>query len=428
MTGGKVANSKAETAFISTGFSNWKDATKKFKKHENSECHKEAVERSITLPKQTKDIGETLSSAHAQEKMNNRHQLLKILRSIRFLARQGLALRGHDDNNSNFIQLLKLHGQADDSILTWLEKKTDKFTSGDIQNEILQIMALGILRRVAANIGTNRFYSIMVDEATDQSNREQVVLVLRHVDSDLNVHEDFIGLYLVHSIDAQTLTNVIEDVLLRMNISLSNCRGQCYDGASNMSGAKKGVATQLSSREPRAVYTHCYEHALNLAVGDTVKRSKVMRDVLDTVNEMSKLIKYSPKRDSKLEEIKQEMSPETPGFRVLCPTRWTVRAASLGSVLENYNVLQSLWESSYESARDSETRARILGVQSRMSNFDFLFGVSLGYEILRHTDNLSKCLQNKDMSAAEGQHLSKITLGTLSDMRKDDAYDNSGKV
>ncbi|XP_053395723.1 zinc finger MYM-type protein 1-like [Mercenaria mercenaria] len=196
-----------------------------------------------------------------------------------------------------------------------------------------------------------------------------------------------------------------------------------YDGASNMSGAKKGVATQLSSREPRAVYTHCYGHALNLAVGDTVKRSKVMRDALDTVNEMSKLIKYSPKRDSKLEEIKQEMSPETPGFRVLCPTRWTVRAASLGSVLENYNVLQSLWESSYESARDSETRARILGVQSHMSNFDFLFGVSLGYEILRHTDNLSKCLQNKDMSAVEGQHLSKITLGTLSDMRKDDAYD-----
>ena len=35
----------------------------------------------------------------------------------------------------------------------------------------------------------------MVDETTVQSNREQVVIVLRHVDSELNVHEEFIGLY-----------------------------------------------------------------------------------------------------------------------------------------------------------------------------------------------------------------------------------------
>ena len=58
-----------------------------------------------------------------------------------------------------------------------------------------------------------------------------------------------------------------------MNLSLNNCHGQCYDGASNMSGAKNGVAKQISD---------CYGHALNLAVRDTVKQSKIMRDALDT--------------------------------------------------------------------------------------------------------------------------------------------------
>ena len=39
---------------------------------------------------------------------------------------------------------------------------------------------------------------------------------------------------MVPSIDAATLTNVILDTLLRMNISLSKCLGQCYYVASNI--------------------------------------------------------------------------------------------------------------------------------------------------------------------------------------------------
>ena len=38
-----------------------------------------------------------------------------------------------------------------------------------------------------------------------------------------------------------------------------------------MSGAKSGVATRLCAAEPRAVFTHCYGHSLNLACGDTVQ-------------------------------------------------------------------------------------------------------------------------------------------------------------
>lgn len=117
---------------------------------------------------------------------------------------------------------------------------------------MLQAMALKILRDVAARIRKDGFFSIMVDETTDQSNREQVVIVIRHVDSDLNVQEKFIGLGMVPSIDAATLTSVILNTLVRMNISLSKCRGQCYDGASNMSGAKKGVAANITKQEPRA--------------------------------------------------------------------------------------------------------------------------------------------------------------------------------
>ena len=67
-----------------------------------------------------------------------------------------------------------------------------------------------------------------------------------------------------------------------------------------MKGGNTGVAKQLLQEESRALYTHCYGHALNLAVGDAVKHCKVMKDALDTTYEVPKLVKYSPKRNTAL--------------------------------------------------------------------------------------------------------------------------------
>ena len=68
-----------------------------------------------------------------------------------------------------------------------------------------------------------------------------------------------------------------------------------------------------------------------------------MKDALDTTREITKLIKKSPRRDACFANLKAEMAPDTPGIRVLCPTRWTVRAEALQSILENYQVLLELW-------------------------------------------------------------------------------------
>ena len=75
-------------------------------------CHKEAVEKIVTLPATTRDVGELLSGMHAQEKIENRQCFLKILSNLRFVARQGCAIRGQgDETDGNFYQLLKLCGE-----------------------------------------------------------------------------------------------------------------------------------------------------------------------------------------------------------------------------------------------------------------------------------------------------------------------------
>ena len=211
----------------------------------------------------------------------------------------------------------------------------------------------------------------MADEVTDSSNREQLIVCLRWVDENMDVLEDFLGLYQVLNIASDTIVKCLRDVLIRMNLSINNCRGQCYDGASNMKGHKKGVATQILQEEGRALYTHCYGHSLNLAIADTVREIKLLQDTLDTTSEISKLLKYSPKRDTMFVKLKEELAPGTPGFRTLCPTRWTVRAISLKSVLDNYIPLMELWEDCVEEKLDSKTKSRIIGVKSQMGIFEY---------------------------------------------------------
>lgn len=95
---------------------------------------------------------------------------------------------------------------------------------------------------------------------------------------------------------------------------MSRCRGQCYDGASNMSGVRNGVKTQLLRQEKRALYTHCYGHVLSLSVADTIKNIALLRSCMDTTHEISKLLQYSPKRANLFKEIKVNMCDETSSF------------------------------------------------------------------------------------------------------------------
>lgn len=427
-----LASTKREPCFITTGFTYWRDAKAAFSKHAKSVCHKEAIQ-AITKRTETPDVAELLSSQHAAEKAMNRDMLRRIIQNLRFLSRQGLALRGHSDGaDSNFTQLLHLRAFDCPGVTAWVEKKSNKYISGDIQNELLQIMAHNILRTISSCIRRNGFYSLMADECTDVANKEQFVVCIRWVDHDLVGNEEVIGLYQVDNISSNTLTLTLEDVLLRLGLAIQNCRGQCYDGASNMTGSRNGVATQIQAKEPKAVLTHCYGHALNLAVSDSIKKTKVCRDAMDVAFEIAKLIRFSPKRNAMFDKIRAEDTLEdntvSKGIRALCPTRWTVRGDALESILEHWATLNELWDECLDTQLDPDVKARIIGAKAQMSKFALLFGIHLCKKLLKITDNLSRTLQKQSLSAAEGQNIAAKTVITLEKMRSSEAFDQFFQV
>ena len=88
----------------------------------------------------------------------------------------------------------------------------------------------------------------------------------------------------------------------------------CYDGCNTMAGAKAGIAGKVEELEPRVGFMHYYRHALNLSVGDTIKQSAAMRDCWDTCYELVKLVKFSPKREAMLCDLKKKVTLILPAY------------------------------------------------------------------------------------------------------------------
>ena len=67
------------------------------------------------------------------------------------------------------------------------------------------------------------------------------------------------------------------------------------------------MSTQILFEEKHVLYTYCYGHVLNLAVGDAMMQCKVSSDALDIGFEICKLFMFSSKYNAAFDRIKSEM-------------------------------------------------------------------------------------------------------------------------
>ena len=85
----------------------------------------------------------------------------------------------------------------------------------------------------------NSKFCIIVDEARNESKREQMTIILKFVTKDGFIRERFFDIVHVKDTSALTLKNNISYVLSQNRLDIQSIRGQGYDGASNMRGEWK---------------------------------------------------------------------------------------------------------------------------------------------------------------------------------------------
>ena len=76
----------------------------------------------------------------------------------------------------------------------------------------------------------------------------------------------------------------------KAGLDIELCRGQGYDGTSNMSSETVGVQQRIKGLCEKAIYTHCCGHNLSLVlVVVSACKISVVYNMLDTVKETSRL-------------------------------------------------------------------------------------------------------------------------------------------
>ncbi|XP_078613923.1 zinc finger MYM-type protein 1-like [Branchiostoma floridae x Branchiostoma japonicum] len=414
-------STKVEPAFVTTGFDNYKKAIDKFDTHAESDAHKEAAMKCSAVSGPS--ISSHINSQITGQQQLHRDGLLKQLTALRYLLRQGLAVRGHLDKDGNLYHLLQTWAADSDVVRSWLQQ--GRFMSHDTINELITLMGHNVLRSVLERINGNdpAWFAIIADEATDVACNEQLNISIRYVDSNYEVHEDSLGLYQLPSTNAATITNAIKDTLLRTGIPLKLCRGQAYDGAANMQGHRSGVATRIRSEEPAAVPVHCWAHSLNLCLQDVCRQIVSIRDAIDIAKEIDRLINYSPKRKTLFHQLAASGDNDSSGtVKPLCPTRWTVRTEALDSILSNYGTIMDTMHEVNLTTRD-DYGLKAGGVLTALEKFDTLFAVRFGHRLFSAAEEVSKTLQKKDLSVQEAVSSVNALKEHYGRLRTDEAFD-----
>ena len=132
--------------FTHQGFNNWNKALERFRIHQDSEEHCWAKCKIVDAPKSTQ-IHEILNSQTSKQMAINRKCFMKLLQNLQFLALNNIAIQGHEKEKSNFFGLAKLRAN-DADLVNWIEKKRYNYMHHNVQNELLELMAKEVLKKI----------------------------------------------------------------------------------------------------------------------------------------------------------------------------------------------------------------------------------------------------------------------------------------
>ncbi|KAL6504716.1 hypothetical protein OROHE_023474 [Orobanche hederae] len=224
-------------AFTLTGFRDWKHKHK-LRKHEGSinSAHRQAFSKCEDLLNEKQHIEPILLKTTNEEKMSYRARLNASIDCVRWLLKQGLAFRGHDEseqssNQGTFLELLKfLASHSEDVRRVVLENAPIKLKliAPRIQKDIVRACASETTQSILEELGVGVF-CVLLDDSRDVSIKEQMAVALRFVDKNGQVLERILGFKHVECTSAISLKVALEDLLNAHGLTISMLRGQGYD-------------------------------------------------------------------------------------------------------------------------------------------------------------------------------------------------------
>ncbi|KAH1240280.1 Zinc finger MYM-type protein 1 [Glycine max] len=238
-----------------------------------------------------------------------RRRLTTSIDCIRFLLKLRLTFRGHDEstnsaNQGNFLELLKFlaeHNESINHIVSENAPKNHQLIAPKVQKDIVNVATLETTNAIITDLGDELFV-IIVDEARDISNKEQMAIALRYVNKNGSIVECFFGMIHVKDTTTLSLKMAIDELFCKHGLSISRIREQGYDGASNMQGEFCGLKSLILKENSFAFYVHCFAHKLQLTLVAIAKNHIQVTSLFNLVSTLLNVVGRSCKRRDMLRE------------------------------------------------------------------------------------------------------------------------------
>jgi len=332
--------------FVNKGHTDWHNIKEKESRHSGNTYHQVAVQEGHGIIDRFESASSTipaLTNSILKERNAEYPRIVEALgRVIHLLGKQGLALRGHregvaaasdDKNQGNFLALVYEIAHYYPLLKKHLEdpkRKDVKYLGPKSQNELINIIGIHMIQKhLVKEIAESGMHSISADEVTS-SNDEILSICMRYVNKDREICEAFLQFVDLERITGECIGKALLKFYEDVGVNVKECKGQCYDGASNMQSQKKGAASYISKESPSAIVTHCCSHNLNLTLAASCK-SPIIENIMETYKAVTLFFNFSPKREGLLEHIVQKRCTGAEKRKVLiglCKTRWSERDIS----------------------------------------------------------------------------------------------------
>ena len=240
-------------------------------------------------------------------------------------------------------------------------------------------------------------------------------MCIRFVDRNLDIREELLEVCSLPRITGLHIANKIKDVLSQLGLDISDCRGQGYDGASNMSSNRVGVQALIKQDAPKAVYMHCNGHCLNLVIAHACALP-IVRNTLDKMKSIVNFFIFSPKKELLLTEVAKKDGHPAGLQKTLidvCRTRWAARHDAYShfynafvfivKALEviAFGLHKELYSRDVTTGWEGKHKQEASGLLSGIEKFEFIITFLTVYNFLSHLAGITVKLQSTSVDIIE---------------------------
>ncbi|XP_065656431.1 uncharacterized protein LOC136081928 isoform X1 [Hydra vulgaris] len=152
------------------------------------------------------------------------------------------------------------------------------------RNEYIDLLAAENRKTIIQEVSKSELFSVMADTTPDISNKNQLAVCIRYIDSNGKANERLLDVIESTTKTGYEIAKYIYDCLVRHKINTNNVAFQSYDFASIMSGHIKGAQHCFTEFVGYAVpYISCQAHRLNTFLEHSCNASPVIGEFINVL-------------------------------------------------------------------------------------------------------------------------------------------------